>query len=127
MIPVKIINNGRTIVGMKYEVRSTEDSRLIDNGEAKQTENTEKTTLYEINASAILQSGQEYQLVLTLETNNNENIYYYTRVMVMNDSFVDGQIAFAKQFSSSTLGQDTELNIATYLEPDEDLKNDDLG
>ena len=37
----KIINNGRTIVGMKYEVRSTEDSRLIDNGEAKQTENTE--------------------------------------------------------------------------------------
>ena len=127
VIPVKIINNGRTIVGMKYEVRSTEDSRLIDNGEAKQTENTEKTTLYEINASAILQSGQEYQLVLTLETNNNENIYYYTRVMVMNDSFVDGQIAFAKQFSSSTLGQDTELNIATYLEPDEDLKNDDLG
>ena len=106
---------------------SREDSRLIDNGEAKQTENTEKTTLYEINASAILQSGQEYQLVLTLETNNNENIYYYTRVMVMNDSFVDGQIAFAKQFSSSTLGQDTELNIATYLEPDEDLKNDDLG
>ena len=75
MIPVKIINNGRTIVGMKYEVRSTEDSRLIDNGEAKHTENTEKTTLYEINASAILQSGQEYQLVLTLETNNNEKVH----------------------------------------------------
>lgn len=127
IIPIKVSTNDRTIETIKYEVRSTGDSRLIDNGEVEKMKQKEKTASFEITVSAILEAGQEYQLILTLTTDDSEELYYYTRIMVMKENFVEGQIEFAKKFSKETLGEDTDINIATYLEPDENLKNDNLG
>lgn len=126
-LPVKITTNGNTVQAIRYEVRSTDDNRLIDNGQIEEWSQKKGTLSFDMTVSAIVENKTEYQLIFIVSTDKFENIYYYNRIMVMNEDFVSEQIKFAKQFSLATLGENDEVSLAVYIEPDVELANDNLG
>ena len=126
-MPIKIKANGNKIEHMSYEIKSTDDDRLIDSGVIeKWTEKGDKLS-FTYEASAIMKPGTEYFLVLTVSTEQSENIKYYTRAMVTDQEFVKKQIEFAKNFSDTTFDETKASKLANYIEPDLNLANDNLG
>lgn len=126
-MPIKIKANGNKIEHMSYEIKSTDDDRLIDSGVIeKWTEKGDKLS-FTYEASAIMKPGTEYFLVLTVSTKQSKNIKYYTRAMVTDQEFVKKQIEFAKNFSDTTFDETKASKLANYIEPDLNLANDNLG
>lgn len=126
-MPIKIKANGNKIEHMSYEIKSTDDDRLIDSGVIeKWTEKGDKLS-FTYEASAIMKPGTEYFLVLTVSTKQSKNIKYYTRAMVTDQEFVKKQIEFAKNFSDATFDDTKASKLANYIEPDLNLANDNLG
>ncbi len=126
-VPLEIITNSNKIESISYEIESTDDNRLIDNGSITDWTEEDGVISFEYIASAIMEPGTEYFFKLTLVTDSYENVYYYTRIMVTDQEFVEDQIAFAKDFSNRTFDESKASKLAVYLEPDTTLANDNLG
>lgn len=116
---------GLKVDSAKYEVKSVEDKRLIDNGEI--TEMTGANGPFEIPISAILDINTEYLFVITIQTEEFGEVYYYSRLMIVEEEFISAQIAFAKEFSDSTMDDQKATGLVIYMEPDEKLLNNNLG
>lgn len=116
-----------TVISAKYEVKSYDGDRLIDNGEidgfAQETKDVEGS----IPVSSILENNKEYSLTITLDTKELGELCYYSRIMVVAEDFVTGQIQFAKKFSNDTMDGDAAAALAVYLEPDAEMSNNNLG
>lgn len=118
---------GVNVKAAKYEVKSNDGERLIDSGEVTGFEKGKKDVEGTIPVSAILENNSEYSLIITLETEELGEVYYYSRIMVVEDDFVTSQLQFAKKFSNDTMDSDAATKLAIYLEPDATLANNNLG
>lgn len=126
-VPMEINVNDNKIDNIAYEIKSTDDKRLIDGGEITGWEEQRGKISFNYTASAILTPGIEYFFKVKLTSDKHDEIYYYARIMTSNEDFVQGQIEFAKNFSDSTFDTEKATNLAAYLEPDSSLANDNLG
>lgn len=126
-VPVEIEKNKNKIKNISYEITGKEEDSLIDSGEIASWDEKGDKLSFSYTVSAIMKPGTEYFLKFYIKTDKNEEINYYTRVMVEDSDFVAAQIDFAKKFSESTFNSAGEVKIAEYLEPDAELLNDSLG
>ena len=124
----RIKQNGNEIESIQYEVKSTEDGRLVDNGPIEKMKKDGDINIFSYHANAIVETGKEYRLRFIVSTNKHESINYYARLIVSNNEFVKKQISFIKKFSNRTFAETQNSSLAAYLEPSERLKsNDNLG
>ncbi|MFQ9516332.1 MAG: hypothetical protein ACLRZ9_10995 [Eubacterium sp.] len=126
-VSISIETNKNKIQSISYELEGVKDNRLIDNGEITDWTEEEGKISCKYEASAIMNPGTEYILKFNITTDLHENIYYYTRAMVMDQEFVANQIKFAKDFSEKTFDGSKASELALFLEPDLKLANDNLG
>ena len=126
-VPMEIITNGNDIKSITYDIESTTDNRLIDSGTVDDWSEKDGKISFKYEASAIMDPGTEYFLKIGMETEHHEEIFYYTRAMVTDQEFVTNQIKFAKNFSDRTFNESEAVKLATYLEPDLNLANDNMG
>lgn len=115
------------IQSVKYEVKTNDGDRLIDSGDVDGFQKGEKEISGNIPVSAILENNREYSLIIILDTEELGEIYYYSRIMVVEEDFVTEQIQFAKKFSDDTMDSEAARELAIYLEPDAELFNNNLG
>ncbi len=124
----KVNENGDTIRSIRYEIKSTDDDRLVDHGKIKEMKGSGKNASFDFKANAIMQTGVEYRIKFTVTTDKHEAIYYYARAIIANKEFVDDQIAFAKRFSDRTFEETERSDLMNYLETDPSVQsNDNLG
>lgn len=124
----KVNENGDTIRSIKYEVKSTDDNRLVDHGKIKEMKGTGKNASFDFKANAIMEAGVEYRLKFVVTTDKHDAINYYARAIIAKGEFVDKQIAFAKRFSDRTFEETERSDLMNYLETDPKLQsNDNLG
>ena len=123
----KVNENGDTIRSIKYEIKSTDDDRLVDHGKIKEMKGSGKNASFDFKANAIMQAGVEYRIKFIVTT-DKQAIYYYARAIIANKEFVDNQIAFAKRFSDRTFEETERSDLMNYLETDPSVQsNDNLG
>lgn len=122
-----ITNGDVKIEAASFAIRSNNGERLIDSGDVENIKDTSEETEIQIPVSEILESNKEYSLVITLETDKIEKIYYYSRIMVVDNDFVQEQAKFATEFSDKTLDESKATDLAIFLEPDDNLLNNNLG
>lgn len=124
----KVNENGDTIRSIKYEVKSTDDNRLVDHGKIKEMKGSGKNASFDFKANAIMEAGVEYRLKFVMTTDKHDVINYYARAIIAKSEFVDKQIAFAKRFSDRTFEETERSDLMNYLETDPKLqKNDNIG
>ena len=124
----KVNENGNTIKSIKYEIKSTDDDRLVDHGKIKEMRGSGKNASFDFRANAIMQVGVEYRIKFIISTDKHDAINYYARALIADKEFVDKQIAFAKRFSDRTFEETERSNLMNYLETNPKLQsNDNLG
>lgn len=110
-----------------YQIGSSEalEEIGIDAGNIRGDGNITNISL---TATTPLNNDEEYNLVIELKTDRYENIYYYTRIMkISSDETLLKEMDFAKGFSKATLNEESDVDISTYIEPDDTKDNSNLG
>lgn len=126
-VPVEIIANDNQIKEITYEIKSTEDDRLVDSGIIEDWKENNNKVSFEFQASAIMEQGKEYFWKIIVKTDKYEKVNYYARIMVTNKEFVTEQINFALDFSNTALKRENASKLAQYIEPDDSVANDNMG
>ena len=124
----KVNENGDTIRSIRYEVKSTDDDRLVDHGKIEEMRGAGKSASFDFKANAIMEAGIEYRLKFVVTTDKHDAINYYARAIIAKNEFVDKQVAFAKRFSDRTFEETERSDLMNYLETDPTVQsNDNLG
>ena len=103
---------GETIKRFAYAVYSLDGEKVLL--EKEETKVQEKNTLV---LGGCLQSDAEAVLKITLITDDEKEIYYYTRIAKADNYNVKECVSFAKEFQEKAFEKE-ENQIAKYLEPD---------
>lgn len=115
ILPVKITTYFKDIDGISYEIRSLDGERLVADAQIEEFNQVRGQIRVEFQIQNLLQEGQEYLLVICLES-EGEEIYYYTRIMEPGDCHVTETLAFVQDFHNTTFNKEEASSLSTYLE-----------
>lgn len=128
-LTVDFYNLDSRITGIQYEIRSMEDESLIERTVVKdwhQDEGAaEAVTILPI--QNLIDKEEEYILTLAIATENQPEIYYYTRIVWTDDAYLEPMIQMAETFSDNTFHYERASDLTTYLETDPAADNSSLG
>ncbi|MFR8839623.1 MAG: hypothetical protein ACLVFV_03805 [Clostridium sp.] len=128
-LTVDFYNLDSRITGIQYEIRSMEDESLIERTVVKdwhQDEGAaEAVTILPI--QNLIDKEEEYILTLAIATENQPEIYYYTRIVWTDDAYLEPMIQMAETFSDNTFHYEKASDLTTYLETDPAADNSSLG
>ena len=112
ILPVKINTFFRKIDAISYEIRSLDAKRLVAEAQVEEFEQTRGRIHTKFQIQNLLTEGQEYLLVICLES-NGEEIYYYTRIMEPKDCYVTETLAFVQEFHHSSFDKENASTLTT--------------
>lgn len=115
ILPVKITTYFKTIDEISYEIRSLDGKRLVADAQVEEFNQIRGQIHVEFQIQNLLTKGQEYLLIICLES-EGEELYYYTRIMEPVDCYVTESLAFVQEFHSTTFDKDRASSLSTYLE-----------
>lgn len=124
-VSVAILPYGNEIREMSYEIRSSDGSKVLENKSIKQFREDEEYLRADFQIQSALLLNQEYSLVITLNT-QEEEIYYYTRVIQRSQTSIDQYLKFAGQFYEKCMDKNGAQELLAYLETNENLTNSNL-
>lgn len=114
---------GNDLMGLSYEVRSVDGSRLIEKTDIAEYEQNGTKIALGITLKDLIESNQEYVFVLLAETSEQGTIYYYTRIMQEVDYHVQEKIEYVLDFHQKTFDKEAAQDIVKYLESNSDGDN----
>lgn len=117
------VNNVRKI---SYSLMDENNSQEIESGECPEIQRVEGQRQTEIRFQSDLQSGKEYCLNLTVEDDERQTYYYYTRVIYGNNLQAYDKLQFVSDFHNAIFEKTASSRIAEYLSFSSDASNDDF-
>lgn len=119
---------GTEVTAIRYEVRSVDGARLIENNSITEFE-TGDTGIIEVDFALkdLIDKDQEYELIVMLSTEKKDPIYYYTRIVSQEDYHVSDKLEFVEDFSDKTFHKDTAKELTKYLESNSEGDNTNFG
>ncbi len=115
-LSVLITEKESVVKKLKYEVISVEDSKTLEEGSVLVFDKEQDYKVARLKFKETLSKDTEYVLRITLITDQSKRIYYYTRIKVMDKSFLTEKLAFVSEFHNTTFDKDNAENIGKYLE-----------
>lgn len=127
-IKLDIDTKDNEISQLSYEIRSTDTSRKISEKEINNySVNSKGHIILNLRLENLLKKGEEYLLVIKMTNKDDQDIYYYTRIIIPSeDCYEEECFNFVKDFHKTALSDDY-TSLATYMEPDEDSNPDTLS
>lgn len=109
-----------------YSLMDENNAVEIESGECAEIQRVEGNRETRIQFTADFQAGKEYCLNLTVEDDEKETHYYYTRIVYGNDLMAYDKLQFAMDFHNATFQKTAASYIAEYLSSSEDGVSDDF-
>lgn len=110
---------GREISNLAYEVRSIDGERLIESTELTNYVEKKEYITTSFSLKDLLESNQEYMLVVLATMDDGQVIRYYTRIVQAYDYQATEKLTYVFDFSNKTFAEAPENEeIITYLESD---------
>lgn len=122
-LTMKISQYGNKIIGMNYEVRSLDTSRLVEKTDVYDFINEKEETTAVFEFKDLIDTGVEYLLITSLQMNVGPDVKYYTRIVSDDTLPVASQISFVKDFHEKTFDKKEAKSLTTYLESNESGDN----
>jgi hypothetical protein len=115
---------GYDIDSVSYELRSLDTERKIADTEVTDWIISGDEMQADIRVENLVDQGEEYLLILILH--GEQDLYYYTRIMLSADEYEKPCLEFAQFFHETALGGDQEA-LAPYMETSEYTDKDTLA
>ena len=115
------------VTGIYYEIRSLDLSRLIERTSVESWNEGEGGITASLPIQNLLEKDQEYRLTLTVETDVNGAVRYYTRIVWTDNQQVQQMVDLAANFSAWAFSQEQWGNLSPYLESSSGGDNSNLG
>ncbi len=112
---------------LRYEVRSIDTSRLIEDGEITDYSRSGRTLEVRLKLKDLLDDDEEYLLVIHLGLEKNQEAYYYTHVKKITETHLDECLSFVEEIHSALFDKNNTVSIAQYLESDDSISNKSLA
>lgn len=116
---------GYDVDTVSYEVRSLDTERKIADTTLTDWDVSGDTMSRSIQIENLVEEGEEYLLVLTIDGDGKE-ITYYTRIMLPAESYAQSCLSFADEFHDTAMSDSYE-DLAAYVETSDYTDKDDLG
>ena len=97
-----------TVSHIFYEVRSLDHERLIEDTEAGFTIRSNRIEA-ELPIKDLLDPGEEYALIIQLETEKGATISYYSRIANIGENSLDACLEFAKIWHDATYDKENKV------------------
>ena len=117
---------GNHITGVTIDVLEM-DGTQVDHYVSPAWEKTETGILVLTALSDEIGTLDDYMLRITLATESQKALYYYSVLRYLPDAPISSQIAFLKDFSDKTFDQKEAESIIPYIEPSKTARNNNLG
>ena len=118
---------GKRIGGLRFEVRSVDGSRLIENTEVEGYEQSGDEIRVSFGIKDLIENNQEYLFVLVLTTGDGKEIRYYTRIVNPEEYYVADKLEYVKDFSNKTFDKEAAKSLTKYLESNAEGDNTTFG
>ncbi len=122
-VSLEINPYGEQISQIAFEVRSLEGSRLIENTVIEEFEQDEDKIKVTFAPKDLIESDQEYALVILLTLGNGKEIRYYTRIVSTEKYFSVDKLEYVNDFSNKTFDKEAARDLTKYLESNEEGDN----
>lgn len=106
-----------------YEIRTLDHSRLIEDTEVGFSVKSNRLEA-ELPIKDLLDNGEEYALIIQLETEQGQTIAYYTRIANIGATRLAECLEFAMNWHDATFDKENTFSISQYLESDASADND---
>lgn len=113
---VIITENESTVKKIKYEVISLLDGKTVEEGAINALDSKPDYKVARVNLKESLLKDMEYILKVTLITDESKRIYFYSRIKVMDQFYLEEKLNFVEEFHDATFHKDTAEVISKYLE-----------
>ena len=107
---------GETILGISIELRSIDGGRLIENSAITDYNVDEEVITVGASLKDLMVEDTEYTLVILLETQENQTIRYYTRVIWSKNTNALEKIKFVRDFHETLYDKEAAKDLVKYLE-----------
>lgn len=105
------------IEDISYEVRSLDMSRLIESKEHLTALDDGKYLHLELDFKDLLDMGEKYLLTLKVQTEEHEQVYYYSQITYLGTNTIRECVDFIMDFHEAAL-EKNHTYLGVYLEPD---------
>ena len=114
---------GRNITGMVMEVRSIDGERLVEQTEITDYTVSAQTMQADIVLKDLIDKDTEYSLMLKLILDEEQPVYYYTRIIWSENLYVDEKLAFVMDFHERLYNKEAAKELTKYMETNSKLED----
>lgn len=118
---------GQVISRISYQVRSVDGERLIEDHELESYQETKEQIYGTITLKDLIETDLEYELVLQLQLEDGQKVWFYTRLIQSENNHAVEKLAFVRDFHEKTFDKEAAEELAVYLESDSTGDNTTLG
>ena len=122
-----MVSFGGAVEEIRFEVSSVDGSRLIQKEAVTDFERSDETITARASLNNLIEEDTEYLLTLIARTAQQEEIFYYTRILCTEDPTIAERIRFASRIHEMTYRKTDGEKWAQYLETDDSAAQYDLG
>lgn len=125
-LTVQIDTYGNSITSISYEIRSLDQTRLIERTEVSDWKTRSSSIEAALEIENLIEEGEEYTMVLHLTTEAHEMLNYYTRI-IDGAEFISEKLNYALDFSKKTFDKTEAEELVKYLESGSQGDNTNFG
>lgn len=118
---------GTRVDGIRFEVRSVDGSRLIEDTTVEEYEQSDNKIKVSFGIKDLIENNREYLLVLILTVKGGEQIRYYTRIINPEEYYVADKLEYIMDFSTKTFDKEAAKELTKYLESNAEGDNTTFG
>ncbi|MDY5576198.1 MAG: hypothetical protein SPF70_01790 [Lachnospiraceae bacterium] len=126
-VEMDIERYSNVIAAISYEVRTVDTTRLIDAQEVTEWVTDGEDIYVTLEMSGIMQSEEEYLLMIKLVTETHGDVYYYTHLKKTEENDIVNQLFFVNDFSQLAIENSATDKYGAYLEYDASQDNTNLA
>lgn len=116
-ITVNIDTYGSEVGTVSLQVRVPDSGRMVSSEKVSDLSESDGTVSFDTQLTNLMTSQEKYELVIIARV-NGKNVYYYTPVMITENSHISDVLDFAEDFHTKSLSTDDYEDVAKYLETD---------
>lgn len=118
---------GQELKELRFEVRSVDGERLIEDTRVTDYTKMADTVLASVSLKDLINENVEYNFILVLTLGDGRDVYYYTRVIQGDFSLTSQKLNFVMDFHQKTFDKEAAKELSIYLEPSSEGDNSNFG
>lgn len=114
---------GRELVKLSMQVRNVDGSRLIEDTVISDYVKDKERITAQIALKDLIEKDTEYSLTLILELENEQKVYYYSRIIWSEQMYAAEKLTFVKDFHEKLYNREAAKELTRYLETNSRLED----